>query len=224
MENILESYDLFIFDLDDTLLMTEKIHNKAWNITLSKYLKKDFYIDFSEYCSIFHCKTKDRIKKYLVEELLLENFDEVINNKNNLFLELIKVDKPNLNIGAELLLKKILELNKKFVIVTNSPLLTVEYVLSVFPVLSLCDKYYYREMFKNKKPDPECYLKICNDYPNKKKIGFEDSITGVHALCQVDEIYPVFINLKDYYHYRHIMETYNVKNIKNFDELFLRNN
>jgi len=54
MNNIISDYDLFIFDLDDTIFMTEKLHNKAWNITLSHYLNKDFSLDFKKYCSIFH--------------------------------------------------------------------------------------------------------------------------------------------------------------------------
>ena len=41
MDELIINYDLFIFDLDDTIVMTELFHNKAWNITISKELNKE---------------------------------------------------------------------------------------------------------------------------------------------------------------------------------------
>ena len=79
-------------------------------------------------------------------------------------------------------------------------------------------------MFVNKKPHPECYLRICEDYREYKKIGFEDSLTGVHALNQVDEIDGYFVNNKDYSHYEYIINNYkDIKWIDNFN-YFLVNN
>ena len=71
-------------------------------------------------------------------------------------------------------------------------------------------------MMINKKPNPECYLKVCSDFPNSKKIAFEDSLTGIHALSLVPCIKSVFINSTDYYYYDYI--------IKNYDLLLIINN
>ena len=71
-------------------------------------------------------------------------------------------------------------------------------------------------MMTNKKPNPECYLKVCSDFPNLKKIGFEDSLTGIHALSLVPSIKSVFINSTDYYYYDYIN--------KNYDLLLIINN
>jgi beta-phosphoglucomutase-like phosphatase (HAD superfamily) len=38
MNNIFNKFDLFIFDLDDTLIQTEKYHYKAWLKTLKIFL------------------------------------------------------------------------------------------------------------------------------------------------------------------------------------------
>jgi hypothetical protein len=50
-----------------------------------------------------------------------------------------------------------------------------------------------------------------------KKIGFEDSITGIEALYNVKEITPYFVNNKEYYHYDYILKNYkNINVIENF--------
>ena len=50
-------------------------------------------------------------------------------------------------------------------------------------------------------------------------VGFEDSITGIHSITQVPEIFVYFINNNTYIHYEYIIKNYNVNNIKNFAEL-----
>jgi beta-phosphoglucomutase-like phosphatase (HAD superfamily) len=218
MDEIIRNYDLFIFDLDDTIVMTELFHNKAWNITISKELNKDYNLDFKEYCSIFHSNKKDYFKNYLNENLNISNFLDVCSKKNKIFLELVNINIPVLNKGVEDFIKKIIENNKKFIIVSNTSKENIEYFLNIYPILKNCDTYYHKDLFINKKPNPECYLKVCDDYPNIKKIGFEDSITGVEALYNVKEITLYFVNNKDYYHYNYILENYkNINVIENFD-------
>ena len=45
MNDIINEYDLFIFDLDETLVMTERDHNKAGNIAVTKELNKVIEFD-----------------------------------------------------------------------------------------------------------------------------------------------------------------------------------
>ena len=87
MDELISTYDLFIFDLDDTIVMTEIYHNKAWNIAISKELNKDYNLDFKEYCSIFHSNKKDYFKNYLNEMLNINNFLDICFKKNKIFLE-----------------------------------------------------------------------------------------------------------------------------------------
>jgi HAD superfamily hydrolase (TIGR01509 family) len=222
---IIDKYDLFIFDLDDTIFMTERIHNKAWNITLSHYLKKEYSLDFKEYCNIFHSnKSINFISEYLENDLKLNNQLEIREYKNNIYFDLIKENNVNLNEGVEEFINLIIKNNKKFVIVTNTGKDNVDIFINKYDFMKKCDKIYTREMFVNKKPHPECYLKICKDYREYKKIGFEDSLTGVHALNQVDEIDGYFVNNKDYYHFEYIINNYkDIKWINNFN-YFLVNN
>ena len=225
MENIINKYDLFIFDLDDTLVKTEHIHYEAWLITLKKFVNEDFFIENDFFFSKFHSLEQNSIINYLSLELKLNNVSEVINYKNSLYLDLLRknINEIEMIDGIEILLNLIVNNNKKFVIVSNSPKNNIDFFLEKFPILKNSSKNYYRELFNFKKPNPECYLMVLKDFPNEKKIGFEDSITGIEALTQVNEIFPVFINNQNYIHYNFIINNYkNIDTIKNYYEL-LRN-
>jgi beta-phosphoglucomutase-like phosphatase (HAD superfamily) len=117
-------------------------------------------------------------------------------------------------------LTNIINLNKEFVIVSNSLKSNIDFFSELFPILKKSSKNYYREILKNKKPNPECYLTVIRDFPSRKMIGFEDSITGIHAITAVPEIKTMFINTSDYYHYDYIMKNYDVTNITNYNDFY----
>lgn len=220
MNNIFNNYDIFVFDLDDTLIQTEKYHYIAWLNTLKIFLNDNFILSIEEFYSIFHSITQDNIKNYLINDLKLQNYDDVIKTKNKLYYELITINKNELKMvdGAHDFISQILKNNKKFVIVTNSPKEQIDFLSNVFSILKNSTKNYYREMFKNKKPNPECYLKVINDFPNQRIVGFEDSITGIHSITQTD-IFTYYISNPNYYHNNYILENYKVIPIKNYEIL-----
>lgn len=221
------NYDLYIFDLDDTLVKSEYYHHEAWINTLRNNLNdKNFTISYNDFCNTFHSKNPNSIKEY-VSELLKINFDEFLSvskEKNETYLKLLNDSYNQLELidGVELFLNKIIELNKKFVIVSNSPLSNINFYLERWPILQNASKLYYREMFTQRKPHPECYQMVLADWPElKNKIGFEDSITGIMALIQVPEIMPVFINSETYAHYEEIISlNKNLSVIENYFNLF----
>jgi D-arabinose 5-phosphate isomerase GutQ len=111
-------------------------------------------------------------------------------------------------IGCYDLLEFIINNNKDFVIVTNTSIKNIDIFKVKYPILNKALKIYTKEDFLIKKPNPECYLKIVNTYKNKKIIGFEDSLPGIHALYQVSDITPVYINNNDYYYNAYIKNKY----------------
>ena len=220
--SLIDNYDLFIFDLDDTLIKTENYHYVAWLTVLKEVKNDNFNIDFNTFCSKFHSNKENNIKTYLLDELNITNYDKIIEKKNRLYLEIIKKESEKIELleGAFDFLNKIINNNKKFVIVSNSLKNNVDFFTSVFPILQKSSKNYYRELFTNKKPNPECYLKVVDDFPNHKMIGFEDSITGIHAMTLVNSIDTIFINNKNYYYYNFIITNYNInKTIINYVNL-----
>jgi beta-phosphoglucomutase-like phosphatase (HAD superfamily) len=217
MNNIFDNFDLFIFDLDDTIVKTEKYHYEAWLLTLKKIIDNDYYIDFNFFCSKFHSMIENSIKSYLIDELNIpeKDYEYIYNLKTTNYLKILENNKTNLVLisGLDILLNKIIESSKKFVIVTNTSKCNLDFYLEIFPILQQSSKNYYREMMMNKKPNPECYLKVCNDFPNLSKVAFEDSITGIHALSLVPSISTIFINSSDYYYYDYITKNYFLQKI-----------
>ena len=222
MNYFINKYDLFIFDLDDTLVKTEIFHYNAWLNILRQELGNKFYVDYDFFISKFHSVKSDSIKSYLTNELRIQNYEEIIQKKNKYYLNIINHDKTNIILigGAIELLEKIIELNKKFVIVSNSLKSNIDYFSELFPILKKSSKNYYRELLTNRKPHPECYLKVVEDFPDNRMVGFEDSITGIHAMTQVKNIDTIFINNSSYYYYNFIIENYNLSNIlENYNSL-----
>jgi len=215
-----DNYDLYIFDLDDTIVKTEHLHYDAWLKTLKHFICEDFFINKQFFISKFHCIRPDTIIKYLSEELNISNYQDAIHYKNELYYKLIneKRDTFQLIDGLMEYLTNIINLNKEFVIVSNSLKSNIDFFSELFPILKKSSKNYYREILKNKKPNPECYLTVIRDFPSRKMIGFEDSITGIHAITAVSEIKTMFINTSDYYHYDYIMKNYDVTNITNYND------
>jgi HAD superfamily hydrolase (TIGR01509 family) len=218
MNNIFNKFDLFIFDLDDTLIQTEKYHYKAWLKTLKIFLTNEFTFSFEEFSTIFHSIKENNIKNYLVDDLKIEDYENVIKTKNKIYYQLINENKNDLKMinGAEKFIQNILKHNKKFVIVTNSPKEQLNFLSDIFIILKKSTKNYYREMFKNKKPNPECYLKVLDDFPNEKAVGFEDSITGIHSITQTN-ILTYYINNSNYIHNTYILNNYNVIQINDYN-------
>jgi len=88
MKDIINDYDLFIFDLDDTLAKTEKYHYQAWLNTLRNNVDTNFFFDYNTFCSIFHSNKEDNIKNYLRNDLHIENIENIRNEKTKNYLRL----------------------------------------------------------------------------------------------------------------------------------------
>ena len=213
----IEDYDLFVFDLDGTIIDTEIYHHKAWNIALSSYLSKEIILSYDEYCKNFHINKQNGIHNYLKTEYNITDVS-IFDFKNDIYQNFLNNNNINFIGGVDKLINSIIESNKKFVIVTNTSSSNIDILIKKIPILSHSIKICTKELFKNKKPNPECYLKIIEDFPTERKIGFEDSLSGIHALTQVPEIKCMFIQEKSYYHYNMILENYkNITWINNYN-------
>ena len=210
MTHSLNDYDLFVFDFDGTIMDTEKIHYKAWINILQKFVCKNIFFDYGTYIKIFHTIDVSNKKKYLLMKYDIENYDILYELKQKEYNKLINENEVLLVNNFEKIINFINEHNKKIVIVTNTSIKNINFFSEKYPIITKnVDRIYTKENFINKKPHPECYLKIINDYPNHKIIGFEDSLYGFHCLYQVNKIKPVYIYHDNYYYNEYIIKTYN---------------
>jgi arabinose-5-phosphate isomerase len=210
MTHSLNDYDLFVFDFDGTIMDTEKFHYKAWINILQTHIDKNIYFDYSTYIKNFHTIDVSNKKKYLLMKYDIKDYDKLYELKQKEYNKLINQNELLLVNNFENIIEFIHNNNKKFVIVTNTSIKNINFFSEKYPIITKnVDKIYTKENFIKKKPHPECYLKVINDYPNHKIIGFEDSLYGFHCLYQVDKIKPVYIYHDDYYYNEYIIKTYN---------------
>jgi D-arabinose 5-phosphate isomerase GutQ/beta-phosphoglucomutase-like phosphatase (HAD superfamily) len=226
MEKLL-SYNLFIFDFDGTILDTEKIHCKSWNYALSDFLIKPFnedniLLEYYDYEKIFHSLEKNNPKNYFKYHYKIELYDEIYKLKQKYYKDFISNIENICNIklidGIENFLNFLIKNKKEFIIVTNTSIKFIEIFKKRYSILNKASNIYTKEDFIHRKPNPECYLKICNKYKHHKKICFEDSLTGITALHQVNAITPVFIDSNNYYYKDFILNNYkNILVTKKYD-------
>jgi len=218
MNKLLE-YDLFVFDFDGTIMDTEKTHCKSWNNVLSKNIDNNVLsknidnnicINISDYQKYFHSLIKNYSKNYLNINYNIdyEQYDNLYKLKQKMYEELIKIEDIKLIDGIEYFLNYLINNNKKFIIVSNTSKKFIDFYKVKYPILNNAFKIYTKELFVNKKPNPECYLHIVNEFKDHKIIGFEDSLTGISSLYQVNDITPVLIYDDKYYYNKLILEKY----------------
>jgi len=221
-------FDLYIFDFDGTLMDTEPSHLKAWNLSLVKFFKKETEILNAEtYQKYFHSFQSNSIQNFMNVKYNLDysSYDDIYKLKQKYYENIIKTENINFITGAYYFLKKILELKKKFIIVTNTSLKFINIFKEKYPILSEADAIFTKELFINRKPNPECYMKIKYLYPLEKKIGFEDSLTGMSALYKVPDITPVLVYDRDYYHNDYMISEFeNITILHDFVSLNIREN
>jgi beta-phosphoglucomutase len=214
----IKEYDIFVFDFDGTVMDTEFYHYIAWKNVLKKEIS-NFDLLEDDYFRMNHNLETSTFRNFLKDTYELHDYDRLYTLKGIEYKRLI-------NQNYVLYMNSItsffthIKNNKKIIImVTNSSKSTIEWFINNYPDLNIFDEIYTKENFNYRKPNPECYQFIAEKYKNKKIIGFEDSLIGIHALCQVKEIKAFHIknNNKNYYYNDYIKENYNVTQINNYD-------
>jgi arabinose-5-phosphate isomerase len=203
---------------------TEAYHCKAWSSALSKVKNTEIILSMPDYQKYFH-SLNDRDSKIILKTLYeITDYDNVYKIKQEYYQNFIKSEDIQFVKGAKNFLKFIIDNNKKFIIVTNTAKEFIKIFKEKYPILSEALKIYTKDFFVHRKPNPECYLKIMDEYRIEKKIAFEDSLVGIHALYQVNDITPVLIYDEKYYYINDIYKNYsNLISLENFDIFNLEN-
>ena len=89
MNILTNKYDLFIFDLNNTIVNVENYHYKAWLLTLQNILGSELIFSFDYFCDHFHPKDSESIKNYLFNKFNLCNYEEIMEKKNNIYFNII---------------------------------------------------------------------------------------------------------------------------------------
>ena len=182
------TYDLYLFDLDGTLINTEELHYQAYNLSL-EFFKTNYQFTFNEYCK--HAHYSDKSMKEFIETNFSISYEKFYQKKKQFYLDLL----ININLmpGVENLLNNLFENNIKTCIVTHSDRETINYILAKLSILSKIDLIITKDDYINKKPSPEAYVLARNKFPECiNPIGFEDSYKGFLSLNK-SNITAVFV-------------------------------
>jgi HAD superfamily hydrolase (TIGR01509 family) len=165
----------FLFDLDGTLVNTDKVYYKAWEKILRAY---NIFLTDEIYRKYIYSNTDQYVKESLLQNIPIsladisklkeDNFDEFIG-------EIEVID------GAVEYIQKLRKHAHKIAIVTNSNRRNAENVLKTIGIDPYVDYLIIGSECAQPKPYPYPYLKAMESLkmPNKKCVIFEDSHNGL---------------------------------------------
>lgn len=183
----INQFELFLFDMDGTLVNTEPLHAKAMDIVLNKN-SINISICTEEALERFKGMTDTLVLKTLCPTLTDTNRDQLIAEKNTALKEIFR----NLN-QAELttltapgireLLIYLHSQGKKLAVVSASENEIVHETLTSFKLLNQFDFWFGRGSTMRTKPFPDPYTEAMKrvNITKENTVIFEDSPTGLTA-------------------------------------------
>ncbi len=185
----LETYDLFLFDLDGLLVNTEQLHFEAYSL-LARRHGFDLGLNFVQYCAIAH-RDSDGLRRYFISSLndlvcCFPDWKALYEEKCQLYLQLLLGDHISLMPGVERLFTALAKEGIPRAIVTHSRAEQVSLIREKLPLLNSIPLWITREHYDQPKPAPDGYLFAIKQLGSAghRTIGFEDTLRGVWSLVQ----------------------------------------
>lgn len=191
--------EAFIFDLDGVITDTAKFHYLAWK---ELGLKIDIEIDEEFNESLKGISRMESLERILIKgnkqnEFTLKEKEDLANDKNKYYVELIKHISPkDILPEIENLLKNIKLNNIKIGLASASKNATM--VLNNLGLNSYFDFIADAAKCKNSKPNPEIFIMAANGLNVEpiNCIGIEDAMAGIDAINSAN-MYSVGVGDKD---------------------------
>ncbi len=167
-----------IFDMDGTLVDSERLHWQAWNETLRRYgFRVPDFEDFNKYVGV---SDEQMATEFSISGELGASPTELVTRKCATYLGL--VPEIRLLAGVEMILDRCRDIYR-MAVASSSP---SEELAAILDHHGLADRFEYvvgGDMVSKKKPDPEIYLLVTDRlglFPGEC-IAFEDSQSGITA-------------------------------------------
>jgi HAD superfamily hydrolase (TIGR01509 family) len=183
----IDEHKIFIFDLDGTIIDSEKIHCQAYNMQLKKE------ISYDAYCEIFHTDKKEAFcKKHNIDFKKKDEDFKQLYAKHAKFID-----------GFEEFFKYLLQNGKTTCIVTNSSRDRCQFVKTLHPILNNIDLWITKDDVTKPKPNPEGYIRALQELLDEtvhleEVVIFEDSLIGSESIKNIPCVSKIFINSNAY--------------------------
>ena len=175
----MKNYSAYLFDLDGTLVDSEKLKGKALAETCSLFGAK---VDAAIYKTVMG-ESWAHVTAYVFKKAnIAPDFDTFNDAFKKIYRELLRTElKPNPNI--ETLLTKLKNKGKKLGLVSSASGWMVDQVLSQLKLSEFFDIIITKEDVTKYKPDPEAYLLALEklSLASSQVLIFEDSKSGLIA-------------------------------------------
>ena len=165
----------FLFDLDGTIVLTDKIYYDVWKNILSEY-------DIELTSELFNNHISGNNDAYVIDTLLINkniNMEELSKKKDEQFLT--NINSIQLIDGVDIFLKNIKKCGHKLSLVTNCNRFVAENIVNHLKLNNIFDFLIIGNECKQPKPYPDPYIEAINKFniANNKTIIFEDSKSGL---------------------------------------------
>lgn len=167
-----------IFDMDGTLVDSEKLHFDAWRDILRGYGVKNF--GFDEFVSYIGASNEKLAQDYIDKAGLAVGVTEMVGQKQELYLEMIPSVKPLPGVMRSV---RAFADHYRLAVASSSDCIELEKILTTLGIRHLFEKVVGGDTVVMKKPHPEIYLKTAGllGLAPDKCLAFEDSESGITA-------------------------------------------
>lgn len=170
-----------LFDLDGTLIDSEKFHFDCWNTFLCQY---DVAIDFKDWLSNYAGIPLPKNAKTIIDRYKIdEDLDSFIDRREKITFDGFRTTDIRLMPHALEFVQFVYEKGLTLAVVTASPKMDVEAVFERNGLARYFSLFITRTDVSKSKPDPESY-NLCVERLGLQKdecIVFEDTLNGVKS-------------------------------------------
>ena len=174
----MNSINAFIFDLDGTLVDTERLHYRAWEKTLVSNGVGE--LTFQTFLRFVGTSNERVAGDYIESHKLMKSVEELVGEKQNIYMGL--TGEVELHSGVKKVLSSFSR-KVKMAIASSSHSKEVNAILKAHGLLSYFSYIVCGDMVSNLKPHPEIFIKtahLLQEDPGNCLV-FEDSTHGIHA-------------------------------------------
>jgi S-adenosylmethionine synthetase len=170
---------LVLFDLDGTLLDTDRIQYEAYRLAMEERGMEFSWEEFERGIQFAG------LEQVLRERGLSDSELQILRERKLWFLQTLRDIHPFA--GAEEFIRKLAGNGTNMVVVTNTTRKATEHFRECLPFLKLIPNWVCREDCSKPKPDPESFQKAVELYGKGEtyRIGFENTVNGFKALRAV---------------------------------------
>jgi len=166
IEKILIGKTYLIFDLDGTIIDTDKANLLSYQKAIKKVRNIDLQLLYES-----HERFTRKKLNLIIPNLAVQEFEKIIEMKTNIFQKNLKYTILNTSI-LEIINK--FSKSNKIILATNSHKIKADLLLNHYDLFNLFDKKYYKEDYTNKNNKYQYILDDLNISPNNIMI-FEDN-------------------------------------------------